>query len=192
MADSALVRARHMKSRLEEIRKLPPRDAERVLARVPAESQQRIADAASIEWLDMRIDLEVTNAIRAGLGEAAFHRFFREAQAEAFSGPLLRVMVDAALRVFRMDAAAFTGWLGRGWSLVFRNCGSWRTEGVGADEARVRILGLPPECASDEVWLASVADSIAAFFLVARTPGECLLAASDPAQGTASYHLSWR
>src|SRR5512138_304495 len=117
MADPAFVRARHMKSRLEAIRKLPARDAERVLARIPAELQRRVADAASIDWIDMGIDLDVTRAIYLGLGQAGFEGFFRNAQAEAFSGPLLKVFVDAVLRVFRLDAASFAGWVGKGWPL---------------------------------------------------------------------------
>ncbi len=192
MADPALVRARHMKSRLEAIRKLPAADAERVLARIPPELERHVAEASSIDWLDMRIDLEVTRAIHAGLGEAGFARFFREAQAEAFSGPLLKIVVEAVLRVFRWDAAAFAGWVGKGWGLVFRNCGTWRTERVGPGEAQLRIEALPPECAEDDVWLRSVSHSLSAFFAVANAPGECTLDAIDAAAGTASYRVSWR
>jgi hypothetical protein len=192
MADPAFVRARHMKSRLEAIRQLPACDAERVLARIPAELQRRVADAASIDWIDMGIDLDVTRAIYLGLGQAGFERFFRNAQAEAFSGPLLKVFVDAVLRVFRLDAASFAGWVGKGWPLVFRNCGRWRVERVTPGDARLRLEGLPPECATHDVWLRSVSHSLSAFFIVAKEAGECTLEAMDPDAGTATYRVTWR
>lgn len=192
MAAPSFVRARHMKSRLEAIRQLPAADAERVLARIPAELQRRVAEAASIEWIDMNVDLDVTRAIYLGLGQARFERFFRDAQAEAFSGPLLKVFVEAVLRVFRVDAAAFAGWIGKGWPLVFRNCGTWRVERVTPGDARLRLEGLPPECARHDVWLRSVSHSLSAFFQVAKEPGECTLEAMDPAAGTATYRISWR
>ena len=191
MSPPALVRARHMKSRLEAIRRLPAADAERVLGRIPVELQRRVANASSIEWLDMQVDLDVTRAIFLGLGQAGFERFFRDAQAEAYSGPLLKVVVEAVVRVFRWDAAAFAGWVGKGWGLVFRNCGTWRTERVSAGDAWLRIEALPPECAKDDVWLRSVSHSLEAFFVFAKASGECTLEAIDAAAGTATYRVIW-
>jgi hypothetical protein len=181
-----------MKSRLEAIRALPAGDAERVLAGIPPELQQRVAGASSIEWLDMQIDLDVTRAIYLGLGQARFERFFRDAQAEAFSGPLLRVVLEAVLRVFRWDVAAFAGWVGKGWGLVFRNCGRWRTERVAPAEILLRLEALPPECARDDVWLRSVSCSLGAFFVMAGASGEVTLETIDAAAGTASYRATWR
>jgi hypothetical protein len=181
-----------MKSRLEAIRALPAGDAERVLAHIPAELQRRVAGASSIEWLDMQIDLDVTRAIHLGLGEAGFERFFREAQAEAFSGPLLRFAVEAVLRVFRWDAAAFAGWVGKGWGLVFRHCGRWHTERIAPGDVLLRLEVLPPECARDDVWLRSVSFSLGAFFVVANASGEVALESIDVATGAASYRVTWR
>jgi hypothetical protein len=187
-----LVRARHMKSILEAVEKLPPQEAERVRALVTPEIVQAVRDATSVDWLPVETNLTVTRSIHQALGEAAFYRFFRDMLRDSFSGPLLRIIVEAAFRVFRVDAASFAGWVGRGWGQVFRSCGSWVVDRVGDGEARLRIESLPDVCLRDDVWLRSVAYSLDAFWLFARTSGECALLAKDPERGTATYRLAWK
>src|SRR5512145_1370651 len=107
MVHGPAVRARHMKSLLEAIELLPPGEAERVRVLVPDPLVRSVADATSIDWLPLEANLVVTRAVHGGLGDARFYRFFRDQLVEAFSGPLLRVIVEAALRVFRVDATSF-------------------------------------------------------------------------------------
>jgi hypothetical protein len=192
MLQGPAVRARHMKNLLASIERLPPDESERVKALVPEELVRTVADATSVDWLPLEVNLSVTRALHAGLGQARFYRFFRDQLTEAFSGPLLRVIVEAALRVFRVDATSFTSWVGRGWGLIFRECGAWTVEGAGPGMARLRIEELPDACVEDEVWLRSVAHSLDAFWVLARTQGECALLARDPARRTASYELRWK
>ena len=133
----------------------------------------------------------MTRALHAGLGPARFHRFWRDQLVQAFSGPLLRVVVDAALRVFRVDAMSFTSWVGRGWGLLFRDCGAWTVERAGPGTARLRIEALPAACVEDEIWLRSVSHSLDAFWVLARTQGECVYSGRDVARAAAIYELRW-
>lgn len=184
------VRARHMKSLVEAVGRLPPREAEAVLAQVAPATQAAIADATGVDWLPAAMNLELTLALHRALGEARFARFFRDELARAFSGPLLRIVVEAALRVFRVDAAAFAGWLGKGWVLVFRDCGSWVVERAGDREATLRIRDLPPAF-MDEVWLRSVAHSLDGIWDLARARGAVTLTSSDRPARTATYRIAW-
>jgi hypothetical protein len=181
-----------MKGLLEAIERLAPDESERVRALVPDALVRSVADATSIDWLPLETNLVVTRALHRGLGDARFYRFFRDQLVDSFSGPLLRVIVDAALRVFRVDATSFTSWVGRGWGLIFRDCGAWTVEGAGPGMARLRIESLPAACVDDEVWLRSVAHSLDAFWVLARTQGECSYAGRDVARAAATYELRWR
>jgi len=192
MLQGPSVRARHMKGLLASIGRLAPEESERVRALVPEPLAQTVADATSIDWLPLDMNLVVTRALHGGLGDARFYRFFRDQLVEAFSGPLLRVVVDAALRVFRVDATSFTSWVGRGWGLVFRDCGAWTVERAGPGMARLRIDALPAPCLQDEVWLRSVAHSLDAFWVLAQTQGECAYLRRDLARGEATYELRWK
>lgn len=190
MGQGGLVRGRHMKSLLQAVARLPPQDAERVRLKVQPATLAAIADATGIDWLPAELNLELTHAIHAGLGEERFGGFFRDELRSAFGGPLLRIVVDAALRVFHVDAAAFVGWLVKGWGLVFRGCGEWVVERAGDREAILRIEKLPPAFV-DEVWLRSVAHSLDAIWDLARTRGAFTLTSSDPPGGRATYRISW-
>ena len=192
MLQGPAVRARHMKNLLASIDRLDPDESERVRALVPGSLAEAVADATSVDWLPLDTNLVVTRAVHEGLGDAHFYRFFRDQLVEAFSGPLLRVIVEAALRVFRVDATSFTSWVGRGWGLIFRDCGAWTVEGAGPGMARLRIEALPEACVQDEVWLRSVAHSLDAFWVLARTQGECAYVGRDVARGVATYELRWK
>ncbi len=192
MVHGPAVRARHMKNLLDAIERLAPDEAGRVRALVPAPVVEAVSEATSIDWLPVDTNLVVTHAVHGGLGDARFYRFFRDQLVEAFSGPLLRVVVDAALRVFRVDATAFTSWVGRGWGLVFRDCGAWTVERAGPGMARLRIEALPRACLEDEIWLRSVSHSLDAFWVLARTQGEFAYSGRDLARGVASYELRWK
>jgi hypothetical protein len=181
-----------MKGLLASIERLPAEESSRVRALVPGALTAAVADATSIDWLPLDMNLAVTRAIHGGLGDARFYGFFRDQLVEAFSGPLLSVVLDAALRVFRADAASFAAWVGRGWPLIFRECGAWKVECAGEGMARLRIEALPAACAEDEIWLRSVAHSIDAFWVLARTDGSCTYSGRDLAGAAATYELSWR
>ena len=186
------VRGRHMKNLLEAIGRLPPDQSEAVRARVPEALARAVADATSIEWLPLETNLVVTRAVHDGLGQARFYRFFRDQLVDSFSGPLLRVVVEAALRVFRVDATSFTSWVGRGWGLVFRDCGTWTVERAGPGTARLRVDVLPAACVEDEVWLRSVSHSLDAFWVFAKAQGEFAYAGRDVARRAATYDLRWK
>lgn len=192
MVHGPAVRARHMKNLLGAIERLEAEESARVRAGIPDALVASVADATSVDWLPLETNLVVTRALHAGLGDARFYRFFRDQLVEAFSGPLLRVIVDAALRVFRVDATSFTSWVGRGWGLVFRDCGAWTVERAGPGMARLRIEGLPGACVADEVWLRSVAHSLDAFWVIARTQGEFAYSGRDVARASATYELRWK
>jgi hypothetical protein len=188
----ASVRARHLKSIVDAIVALPPGDAQRVLARVPEPTRRAVADATSIDWLPIRLNLELADAVHDALGAPRYHRFFLECQLTAFSGPLLKLVVEAGLRVLRLDAPAFVGWIGKGWNLVFRECGTWVTEAALPGEAQLRLERLPAECARHAVWLRGVGHALDALWPLAGTTGAFTLVGHDPDACTATYRLAWR
>jgi len=192
MIQGPAVRARHMKSLIGAIEQLPPEESGRVLRLVSEPVRRVVADATGIDWLPLESNLAVTRAVHGGLGDARFHRFFQDQLVESFSGLLLRPIVEAALRVFRVDAAAFASWVGRGWGLVFHGVGEWAVERAAPGEARLRIDHLPEACLKDEIWLRSVSHSLDAFWVIARTAGTCAYVGRDLASGVAAYEMRWK
>lgn len=191
MASDPRVRARHMKSLLAGIDRLDRVDGDAVRAHIAPATRGEVEQATGVEWLPAALNLEVTHAIYTGLGEAGGARFFRETLRVAFSGPLLRTVIEAAERVFHVDAASFVGWVGSGWTLVFRDCGRWRIDRAGDRGAALVIEALPEGFAGDEVWLRSLAHSLEAFFDVARAKGSVSFEGCETRTGRARYRIAW-
>ncbi|MFT3917257.1 MAG: hypothetical protein QM704_25175 [Anaeromyxobacteraceae bacterium] len=186
------VRARHMKNLLAAIDRMPSHDRDPVHARIAVTTGRTVQDASAVDWLPAQVNLEVTRAVFAGLGPEGGARFFRGTMRDAFTGPLLRIITDAARRVLRLDPASFAGWVGTGWTLVFRDCGRWTVQRAGSGEAHVRLEELAPEYAKDRIWLASHAASFEAFFDVAATVGSVVLQEVEASHGRALYVIRWR
>jgi hypothetical protein len=180
-----------MKSLLEAVRRLPPASSSAVLALVPAPVLAQVTESSGMDWLPLEANLVATHAVHRALGEEAFRAFFREFLHASFEGPLFRTVVAGAIRLFGMDPGDWAGWVGKGWTLVFKECGRWVVERHGEREALLRMEALPGELAGDGVWLRSVAASLEAFFLLAKAPGEARVVEHDPVARTARLHLAW-
>ncbi len=191
MAVEPAVRARHMKSIVATIERLPPREGDAVRNALGLPTLRTIADASGMDWLPLSVNLEATHAIHAGLGPEGFRALFHDMQLESFRGPLLKYVVDTAIQLFGLDPASWARWIPRGWGLVFRDCGAWRVERAEPGRARLSVEGLPPACSGDPVWLASVAAALSALIDLARTRGTFELLEVDGAAGRATYEMRW-
>lgn len=182
------VKSRHMKALLASVDRRP--EAPAVRARLDEGVVRAIEDSRGVEWQPLEWNLGLTRAVRAELGAAATHTFFREMLLESFRGPLLGLLVDSAVRVFGIDPASWARWVPRGWALVFQDCGRWS---VDAQNRRVtfRCEDLPGDCVEDDVWVRSVASSLGALVDLARARGGVELLEMDRAARRATFLMEW-
>jgi hypothetical protein len=185
-------RARHLRSILEQIERLPEPGRTAVLAAIGPGPIAFIRASASSDWLPFGLDLDLTHALERGLGPEAKHRFFQEHQQASFQGPLFRALVDSATAIFGLDPGSWARWIPRGWGIVFRECGQWVVDRSEPGEVDLALVAPPPGCLDDEAWLRSLASSFSAFLLVAKREGAFRLARVDRAREAACYELRWR
>ncbi len=188
MAGEPAVRARHLKALLSFADRQPGEVAARVRQRMGPEALRRIADASGIEWLPFELDLDLTRHVHAVLGPDEFVRFFRQQTLAAFEGPLLKTLVDTAVRMFGLDPMSWARWVPMGWSLLFRNCGAWTSETAVPGTVVLRLSGAPAAAAGDPVWPDSVAASLSALVDMARARGR-VEAARGP--GAIVFTMTW-
>ena len=183
------VRARHLKTNLEALDRLPEREAVRCLL---AEQLLRgIAQAHGFDWLPIAWDVAIVRAVHAALGPEAQDAFARSLLLESFDGPLLGSLVRTAVNLFGLDADRWVRWIPKGWALVFRDCGSWTIEAARVGEIRLRLDGLPRVCLEDLLWPRSVASSLSALQVRVGVPGETVLEAADVARRVATFMVRW-
>lgn len=186
-----VARARHLRSILEHVSKLPEPSRRAVLEAIGPGPVAAIEAAASSDWLPFALDLDLTHAIARVLGPAGQHRFFQQHQLASFQSPLFRALVDSATALFGLDPGSWARWIPRGWGIVFRECGHWVVDRVEKGAVDVALVAPPPGCLDDDVWLRSLAGSFSAFLLVARKEGEFALVRVDHAREAALYRMRW-
>ena len=189
MAGEPLVRARHLKSMLAFADEWPGHPGARLRSHLPEADVRAILEASGIDWLDVRLDLDVTRAIHELLGPDECLRFFRRQSLSSFQGPLLRTLVDTAQRMFGLQLASWARWVPKGWALLFRDCGAWTVEAPGAKQVTLRLRALPQACSGDEIWIRTVGASLSALLDLARLEG-AVTTAREPA--AVRYEFTWR
>src|SRR5512146_1079459 len=186
-----VTRARHLRSILEHVARLPGPSRDAVLAAAGPRCLAAVEESASSDWLPFELDLELTHAIGRVLGPEGQHRFFQEQQLESFQSPLFRVLVDSATGLFGLDPGSWARWIPRGWGVVFRDCGQWVIDRADESVVHAALIEPPRGCLEDDVWLRSVASSFSAFLVIARVQGEFGLVRVDPARDAALYRMRW-
>jgi len=185
------VRVRHMKALLASVDALPAAQAGSVRDRLPAPLLAAVARGRGGDWLPMEGNLALTRAIHDVLGRAAFRDFFRRHTLGSFRGPLLGPVVGALVGALGGSPAAWASWVPRGWRLLFGECGTWAVEERGPVSVKLWFEQAPAACIEDEVWLDSVAASLAALADVNRVKGDVEILSVDRAASLAVFELRW-
>lgn len=180
-----------MKSVLAAAGRLPGGGGSAARALVRPALLAQIEQSSGIDWLPLESNLVVTRALHEVLAPAAFHLFFRDHLLESFQGPLLKTMVDTAMRIFGIDPGSWARWVPKGWALVFKDTGAWSVVRVELGEVTFRLEGLPDACIRDRVWLSSVASSLSAIIVLAKAKGGFELTDVDPVAVRATYAMRW-
>jgi hypothetical protein len=184
-----MVRARHLKQVLEAIDRVPRRQA--IRARIGVEVTGAIEAATGTDWLPVALDVALAGALDAELGPQGLVAFNQGMMRDAFRGPLLRALVEAATHVLGLDAGAWARWVPKAWGLMFRDCGHWTVARRDQGESLLTLSGLPPVCAGDAVWPVSVASALSALLPAVGSAGTVRLESLDLASGTAVYCMRW-
>jgi hypothetical protein len=180
-----------MKALLASVDALPADQAAAIRDRLPAGLPAEVALGRGGDWLPMSGNLALTRAIHGALGPAAFRDFFRQHTLASFRGPLLGPVVAALVGALGGNPAAWASWVPRVWRLLFGECGTWAVEERGPGSVKLWYEQAPAACIEDEVWLDSVAASVAALADVNQVRGEVVLLSVDRAASLAVFELHW-
>ncbi len=181
-----------MQTFFKAIERLPPREAQAIRAAVPDGEWNDVDRAGPLAWLPVQTNLTTTHAVAETLGPRQTQAFFEALMLSTFETPLLKGFIAAVLRVAGRNPTLYLGWISRAFNMMFKNCGTWSViESDPAGSATIQVDGLPDECASDTIWLQSVASSLHALYILAECDGSVMFRTVDPRRGLAVYRLRW-
>jgi hypothetical protein len=186
------VLAGFVQSTLEAVDALGPELAGRVRARMQPESLAALRDASRIAWVPLALDVELTDCLYAEVGPERGRAFMRDNLRSAFDGPILRGLLDAALRLLGRSPERVLRWAPKVWSHLFRDAGGLHYVAVGANAARLELTELADEVMRSEPWLDGSCGAVGAVFDILSVDGAVTLDGPHRASRTAAFVVGWK
>lgn len=179
-----------IQSTLEQLEAMDPELSRRVRDALPPETTAAIRSASRISWVDIEHDLALTHAVFAEAGRERAREIMRRMLVANFRAPVLRPLIDGALRLLGRSPDRLLRWAPKVWGHVMRDAGDVVFEAAAPGSGRLRFSDLPPLVA-DPVYLDGVGAAATALFEVAGTEGIGELEGPDE-RGRAAIVLSWK
>lgn len=176
---------------LEAIEKYDGELGARVREALRPETRRAIEEASRIALVPVELDLEVTERLYDLAGEERARTILRANLAATFTSPVLRSFMQMALRLRGRDPGRLFDWSSKVWNQIYRDCGDMQYAGVGGNQGRIELTGLP-DCLTDHPrYLDGVAATLSAVFDVVDVHGGGELLAVDPGAGRAIISVTW-
>jgi hypothetical protein len=162
-----------------------------VRARLAPATLATLEASSRLAWLPIEVDVELTHAIYAELGAGRARELFRSSLAQALETPILRSLVQGALKLFGATPERLFGWAPKAYAQLYRDAGEMRFERDEPGSARLELFGLPPAVVGSRDYLDGMGGAFAAGFDVMGVKGEVTLERLDASAGTAGFRLLW-
>jgi len=141
--------------------------------------------ASRADWLPMTFDFKLTAVVHDLGGKDAVVALNRASFLAATDGPLLRPIVQGALRVFGVSPRAFVKMVGNAWEAGTRNAGAMSASFEDDHSAIVVLNGLHAELR----WYEGFIGLLEGVYEITAHEGTATVTAHD---GGATYEMRWR
>jgi hypothetical protein len=184
--------ASFVQSTLDAADRADARLGARLRSRLAPATLRSVEDAASISFLPVALDVEVTECLFAEAGEERAREVMRSNLASTFEAPVLASLVSAATRMLGREPARLFRWSPKVWGQLYRDAGELRWIEAGPSAGRLVYEGLPAQVVASRPYLVGVEAALSATFELLGVEGEVRLSDVDPRLGRAMYELSWK
>jgi hypothetical protein len=181
-----------MQNFVKGLERLPDEDRSAVVAAMRPGTLDAIARAPMLGWLPLAVNVDCTKALASRLGRERADSFFRELILEVTNSPLLHGVVLEALRVSIRDPGMYLPWIGKGWNLLFRDCGRFSAKRRGDAGAILELRGLPREVLTERIWIDRIAVSLSALTELLDFQATVVTSQIEASSQTVVYVATWR
>ncbi len=164
-----------------------------LLAAIPEDLRAEIRAAGSLDWLPARVFVELSEALRRGVGAAAARAFWRQSLRDAIRQPLMKPLARGAMFLWGRTPTALVRRTPQAWQLVARDCGELKAVELAAPNAiTLRIEGLPQACRKQGMLLMWEGGLMAQLDTVDAVGTVSVHAEHFATLGCADFALSWK
>jgi hypothetical protein len=181
-----------MQSFVKGIDRLAEEDRRSISAALEPGTLDAISAAPMLGWLPFSMNVDCTKALASRLGRTQADAFFGNLILEVTDTPLLHGFVRSALRVTFPDPGMYLPWIGKGWELIFRDCGRFSARRRGTSGALFELRGLPEAALAERIWIDRVAVSLGALAELLDLDATVSTSNVDPENGAVTFVANWR
>jgi hypothetical protein len=180
------VRALLVQNNLLALDRLGPVRRDRVVARWGALDE--VTSVSRLAWLPVHFDVDLAVALDAEIGTNAVRQWAREGLERTMEAPMLRALVDGALRLFASSPGGAYRWVCRGWTVLFRHCGTLE---IASSDARSCTLVIKDPAREIRVrpYLQGMASSLSLPLQLFQAEGTVLL---EEQSDEIRFFVHWR
>jgi hypothetical protein len=182
------MRAAYMQENIRALASLGG-DAERIRA-AAAEPIAKIMAASRMAWLPIELDLAVHEEIFAAGGAELVLRHANESLRAATRTPLLRPILEGAIRLLGLKPEGIFKWAPQAWSTTFKHCGRVTWQHVAPGHGRVVLGECPPLLVGSRSWLLTAQGAFEGGLVLAQANDARV--ALEPRPDGGAYELFWR
>jgi hypothetical protein len=168
------VRARHMKTFVEALGDLGHDAQTRILGQLKVDDVKIIDESLPAIWLPIEVNVELTNATSSELGQEGAHAFYRRMVLTEYKTNTFKSFLATVNRLLGLSPATYVKMAPRGWELVFKKCGRFRSLDGDGHSARLEYSKIPRACMRSQLWIESVRSSFSTAFDISNVDGEII------------------
>jgi serine/threonine protein kinase len=186
------VRASLPKSAWAEIARLHPATIAKVSEALGHPWLGMLEKTTGIAWVPFELEARIADAAYKVLGADETRALYRRKTHRSFEIPIIRPIFQSALRLFGGTPASLVRMMGKSWTLLARDCGSYECESVGERRCESIVRGFPCRFyQQEEAWRASAFGGYEGFFVPVGVQGRVALVSSNFQRGEARFVLEW-
>jgi hypothetical protein len=182
------MRSGYFKQGVKALSALPAGERERILSAVKAETLAVIERDVDVGWVDLGVNADFTEAVYRVVGARGTRAYGRRVGNSSFETPILRSMMEAAIRLFGVGPAGLYKLMRRSWSGVYRNCGEVEVEARPGNGVHI-VLHDAPELMRAPPYLESISGGLEAIFDFCSVAGEVR---PEPRRGGIEWTVTWK
>jgi hypothetical protein len=122
------MRAAYVQENLASIGAFDDDDRSAVLADLGEDMTRQIRDAERSAWLDLALDVRLTEAIHGVAGDDGLRAANRDAIQSSFDGAVFGSLFSAAVQLFGPTPYSLLRWAPRAFENIYRDAGYWRVD----------------------------------------------------------------
>lgn len=144
----------------------------RIRDAMPTDVLEWIDAATRVNWFPVQTDIALTEAVARCAGAEGLARWSADTMRRSFEGPMLKPIVDGAIRIFGLSPAGMLKFAPTAWAHIYRNCGALEYKVLRPGAVELHNTGAAAQVVHSEAYLTGVTASIGAVLDVCRAKGE--------------------